>query len=200
MSNYIILGKNEDAKTIVQKVYSDNFENEMVIISENALEEIKAHFRKVLNSLAVKFEISIETFFQAFDREQDAKKIFQRVYEGVDILVEGILKKGSVSKTNPAERIMEYIDANYCDNMLSVKKISGELGYHEDYISKLFKKEYGVNLSTVIEQRRIAKACELFKNTDLKVVDVATEVGFNNVINFRKAFKKITGMTPSEYK
>lgn len=205
--NYIILGKTEDAKEVAGRIYSDNFENESIRLSEHAVSEIKKRFREAMLSLAEKFEISSEPYspfgrlLERYDREENIREKFGCIYESIDILVEEIHRKSSKNsqKVGSAQKIMEYIDAHYCDNMLSVKMIAAELGLHEDYISKLFKKEYGDNLSSVIEQRRIAKACELLKTTDQKVADIALAVGYNNVGIFRKAFKRITGTAPSEY-
>ena len=205
--NYIILGKSEDAKEVAGKIYSDNFENESLRLSEHAVCEIKRRFREAMTSLAEKFDISLEQsssfgrLLENYDRVQGVKEWFGCIYESVDALVCEILLKNNRSsvKSGSAQKVMEYINAHYCDNMLSVKMIAAELGLHEDYISKLFKKEYGDNLSSVIEQRRIAKACELLKTTDQKVADIASAVGYNNVGIFRKAFKRITGTVPSEY-
>lgn len=52
----------------------------------------------------------------------------------------------------------------------------------------------------VIENRRMEKACKLIKNTDMKISDIAQEVGYSSDISFRRAFKKKMGMSPIEWK
>ena len=95
---------------------------------------------------------------------------------------------------------MDYIQENYSDNALSLKQISLKFGFHETYISRLFKTEYGENLSGIIEKLRVEKACELIKNTDIKIGDIAEKVGYTSDLSFRRAFKKVTGMNPGEYR
>ena len=95
---------------------------------------------------------------------------------------------------------MEYVENNYCDNMLSVKQISKTLGLHENYISNLFRNEYGENLSVVIERKRIEKACELLKKSEMKISEIAEAVGYSTDASFRRAFKKITSVSPVEYR
>ena len=69
---------------------------------------------------------------------------------------------------------------------------------HENYISYIFKNAYGENLSMYIERLRIEKAQELVRNTDMMIRDIAEAVGYVSDNSFRRSFKKITGVTPTE--
>lgn len=55
-------------------------------------------------------------------------------------------------------------------------------------------------LSAVIEKLRIEKSCDLIKNTDMKIADIAEMVGYTSDKSFRRAFKKIIGVSPVEYR
>ena len=70
----------------------------------------------------------------------------------------------------------------------------------ESYISILFRCEYGEPISVVIENRRIDKACTMIKNSDMKIGDIAMAVGYSSDVSFRRAFKKIVGVSPGEYR
>jgi len=71
---------------------------------------------------------------------------------------------------------------------------------NENYVSRLIKVSYGENLSVIMERLRIEKACSLLINTNDKSEDIAELVGYSSESSFRRAFKKIMGMTPVEYR
>ena len=68
------------------------------------------------------------------------------------------------------------------------------------YISRVFKKATGKNFVDYLTYRRIEKSKELLKSSDLKVKDIAEQVGYNNSYYFIKIFRENTGITPGEYK
>ena len=55
-------------------------------------------------------------------------------------------------------------------------------------------------MSVFIEKCRIEKACNLIKNTNMKIGDIAETVGYTSDVSFRRAFKKVTGISPGEYR
>jgi two-component system, response regulator YesN len=94
--------------------------------------------------------------------------------------------------------IRDYIDDNYHDPALCLSKISDEFSISESYFSFLFKEELGENFSNYLEHRRMEHAKELITQTEINVSDVFSEVGYNNSHTFRRAFKKIYGVSPKE--
>ena len=70
----------------------------------------------------------------------------------------------------------------------------------KNYFSKLFKEVTGTNVSDYIQYLRTEKACSLLKTTNMKVIDIAEQVGFSDIKFFYEVFKKITGKTPGEYR
>ena len=63
----------------------------------------------------------------------------------------------------------------------------------------MFKKETGTTVIGFLTQYRIHKAMELLRNCRYKVYEVAELVGYRDVTYFSSTFKKIAGMSPSEY-
>ena len=68
------------------------------------------------------------------------------------------------------------------------------------YFSKLFKSVEGVNYIDYLTQVRMDRAKELLKNTDKPINAIALETGYVNEKYFRKLFKKMVGIKPSEYR
>lgn len=96
-----------------------------------------------------------------------------------------------------AATIEKYIMKNYKDPSLGLNKISDEFQISESYFSHMFKEKTGVNFSTYLENIRMAEAARLIKETDISLNELYIAVGYNNANTFRRAFKKVFGMTPS---
>lgn len=198
--NYVVVGKVEEAKDIIRKIYKDNFEDNIRMLSVRAIEIIKSRLMDCVISMSDKYDISIDNILSQLRQEQNVKSYFDIVYDTVTLIAEEISNKKKTVQNHSALKIMSYINENYCDNTLSMKQISQTFGFHENYVSNLFKAEYGENISVVIEKLRIEKACDLIKNTDMKIADIAEMVGYTSDKSFRRAFKKIIGVSPVEYR
>lgn len=105
-----------------------------------------------------------------------------------------------VSDGNLIDTIISYIKNNYSDSLLCLNKISDEFNISETYFSHLFKDKTGVNFSTFLEDIRMAKAMELIKSGEISLNEVYEAVGYNNPNSFRRAFKKVYGVTPGSVK
>ena len=68
------------------------------------------------------------------------------------------------------------------------------------YFSRIFKKETGATFNSFLNEVRIEKSKALLRNNDLKMVDIALMVGFESQSYFTKVFKKITGISPLQYR
>ena len=75
-----------------------------------------------------------------------------------------------------------------------------ELNVSKHYLSSIFKKETGENMSFFINKLRIEKAKQLLLESDMKIKEVFEQVGYSDQQYFSKVFKKITGKTVVEYK
>lgn len=93
---------------------------------------------------------------------------------------------------------MSYIDNNI-DKKLTLKEIASYVCMAETYFSSVFKKFNGISPWEYITIKRVEKAVDLIKNTNLTKLDIAEKCGFSSSSNFYKMFSKITGKTPSEY-
>ncbi len=96
--------------------------------------------------------------------------------------------------------IMQYIHANYSNPFLSINDISENTSRSQAYICAVFKEETGKTINQYITEYRITKAKVLFKNREMKVLDIAKQVGYNEADYFAKVFKKHTGISPSKFR
>lgn len=97
-------------------------------------------------------------------------------------------------------KAFDFINLHFNED-ISLGDVAGYVFMSPWYFSKLFKKESGETFSEFLLKVRINKAKELLKaNLELKTYEVAEKVGFNDSRYFGQIFKKVTGMTPSEYR
>lgn len=97
-------------------------------------------------------------------------------------------------------RIVRYIDDHYADHDLGLYAVSSKFSITESYLSFFFKEQLGENFSTYIEKVRIEKAVSLLKNTESGIMEIAEEVGYNSDKTFRRVFKKVKGVSPSDFR
>ncbi len=95
--------------------------------------------------------------------------------------------------------VLEYLEEHLEDN-LSLEEAANILEVTPAYFSRLFKKEMGVNYNNYLNRKKIKKAKNLLKNSDLPILNIALELGFTESNYFTKVFKKIAGVTPREYR
>ncbi len=96
------------------------------------------------------------------------------------------------------EKTMDYIDNNL-NSDLDLYMLSEISGMSKSYFCTVFKRYNGIKPWDYITIKRIDKALRLIMLSPEKKMNIATDCGFNNVANFYRAFKKITGRTPGDY-
>ena len=95
--------------------------------------------------------------------------------------------------------IIDYIERNLSRNV-KVSEIAQVFGYNEKYLSHRFQQLTGISLKQYIIKIKIDSANFMLSDTNKSITDIATELGFSDSHNFARAYKKSTGLTPSEYR
>ena len=96
------------------------------------------------------------------------------------------------------QNIEKYIEENL-DKKLSLTDIAESIHMNKSYISRMFKEKAGENLFDYINKRKIEKAKQLIKNNELRMYEIALNVGMEDTAYFSRDFKKYEGISPSEY-
>ena len=103
-------------------------------------------------------------------------------------------------KCNPViNEIKRYIKDNL-NNKLTLRNIAEKVGYSPNYCDSLFKKETGESIINYLIKERINEAKRLLIERTLTIKEIALFVGFEDYNYFSRTFKKITGVSPTEYK
>lgn len=94
---------------------------------------------------------------------------------------------------------MDFIDQHITDE-LTLKELSLVANMSTSYFSQLFKELNGFSAWDYIISKRVDQAQRLLISSNESIYSIALQSGFNNTTNFYKAFKKITGVSPSTYR
>jgi len=97
------------------------------------------------------------------------------------------------------EDISAFIDQHYMKE-LSMKNAASAMNYSDAYFCKLFKQCFHVNFSTYLNEYRIRKAQSMMENPRINIKDIGLACGYTDSNYFSRVFKRITGLTPTEYR
>jgi len=96
-------------------------------------------------------------------------------------------------------KAMAYIHAHFSEP-LTREAIADHIGISADYLTDCFRQELGITPSTYIRRYRIRQACDLLRNTDQSITQIALAVGFSDGAHFTRTFQKEIGTTPRAYR
>ena len=92
-----------------------------------------------------------------------------------------------------------YILTNF-RNALTLNDVASEVALAPTYFSRLFKAETGINFKTYLNNMRFEYAKKLLDHSDMTVMQICSDCGFNDYPNFTRRFKQYTGLSPAQYK
>lgn len=98
-----------------------------------------------------------------------------------------------------SDKIVQIIQTEY-DQEISLDIIADRLHYNPNYLSSVFKKEYGENFVDYLMGFRLQKAKSLLQETNIPIKEIAEKLQYRNSQNFIRFFKKKVGMTPGDYR
>jgi AraC-like DNA-binding protein len=83
---------------------------------------------------------------------------------------------------------------------LSLTKLAKAVNTSANHLSEKFKQVTGVNFVDYVAHTRFEKACQLLQDVDLRISQIAFEVGFQSLSQFNRVFKRLSGKSPSAYR
>lgn len=95
---------------------------------------------------------------------------------------------------------VEYIGEHLFREAFGLQEAAGHVGMSPSYFSKLFKEEMGIGFMQYVTERRMEEAKRQLNDPRCRSSEIAYAVGYSDYPHFAKAFKKYTGLSPSEYR
>lgn len=94
---------------------------------------------------------------------------------------------------------LTYIKEHYKEKIY-IADLAGQVSLNEQYFCRFFKKAIGHSPIEYVNEYRIKQALRLLEETDLSVMEICLECGYNNLGNFLREFRKLTNTTPLQYR
>lgn len=95
-------------------------------------------------------------------------------------------------------RARDHIDRNFSEP-LDLAEVANVAGFSKFHFHRLFSSTYGVTPATYLTQRRIERAQDLLRATNLTVTEVCFAVGYSSLGSFSSRFSDLVGETPSQF-
>lgn len=94
--------------------------------------------------------------------------------------------------------VLRYVEENYVNGSLT--ELAESLHYEFAWLSREIKNRTGKNYTRLVQERRLAQAEFLIKNSDIKISEIARQTGYDNISYFHRLFNKTYKMTPKKYR
>lgn len=119
-----------------------------------------------------------------------------RMNSDVSSMPEGLRQKNGFDQVRPA---LEYIRDHYAMPM-KVAQIASVCHMSESHFRRLFEENIGMTPVEYLNQVRVKKACDMIKKTGSSMEEIAVKVGFTTTSTFNRNFKRVTGVSPYQWK
>ncbi|WP_339203574.1 helix-turn-helix domain-containing protein [Paenibacillus sp. FSL R5-0636] len=198
-------GELEEAERIVRAIIAQNMEQRELSIEmkHQLVGEMKGTFLKLLDQKAFTEYSEIESVKRRvidIGSSESLETIQNEFFDIMEELCGLIANKKKDIHIQIIKQIKDYTAKNYSDTELTLYRVAEQVERPEKYISQLFKEVTGVNFSDHLIKVRMDQAIILLKENGLTVDEIAVRVGYNSSHSFRRAFKRLMGVSPSTYR
>lgn len=194
-------GSAQELNALLDDIYQRNVREMELSPAEMRLMLDELHLT-VRNALQEVFELS--TTHVRVERIREAAtvdEIFNYYRQVLDMALAESGKQLIHDSANELEaEICAYLEANLFSPELSLNGMADRFGVSTKMIGLVCKKHYGQTFLSYVRNRQIHHAVELLQTTDLLLEDIAQQCGFTNLLTFRRNFKAVMNMNPSDFR
>lgn len=199
--NLIRLKETEKAKSLTDSIITDIFTN--------------AQNYQQIQNYSIQLICSIKRSIFLLGISPDAMDSFVSLYQTVlasepgdleihfrlccDYLINLIRQQNNNRNFAVKQRINQYLKENSAKS-ITLKNLSEHLNLSMQYVSKIFKEEFGENLTEYVTKQRIEQSKNLLLQTKDPISNIAIKIGYSDSNYFCRIFKKQTGLTPKEFR
>lgn len=129
-----------------------------------------------------------------------------RINEKLNILLTLLMEsswhcesRANAPKRMEISRVKAFLDEHYSEK-ISLESVASNFFIDKHYLARLFKEQYGVTLVTYLLQIRITHAKRMLRFTDKSIEEIGLECGIGELSYFSRVFKKLEGVSPSEFR
>lgn len=165
-------------------------------------------FTTLCSRAAIRGGLVPETAFSLCDRYmkrvEDAKSLAQLVDVSHSMFRDFVLRvhrrKNQAGSVSPQVRkACDYIEL-HLENRIDIHTLASLVGYADYYFSNKFKRETGLSIRDYVMHCKVERSKQLLKDTKLSIQEISEALGFSVQNHFAAVFRKLTGMSPTEYR
>lgn len=160
---------------------------------ENMLAEIERN-----GSLQLGFDSKL--VIPRFELYETLEELASDFYQLFDMITSRLSEKRSGKQEEMLRKINEIIEEQYADPALSLNYIADELNMSSYHISRVYRQQHQTTIVDVINQVRMEHAKQMLIDSETSVAEIANKTGYTSSSYFHRIFKKLYGVTPSEYR
>ncbi len=164
---------------------------EIIFIIARAAVEAGANLEEILG---FKYQC-----IQNLSKDDSQETLYYFLRKAFDQLFECIYQNRNIRHTRIFIKAKEFIWGNY-NRDISLKKIAAAVEINPFYLSHLFRNEMGISFLEYLTSVRISIAKKLLQQTDLSIIEICLEVGYQDPSHFARIFRKQEGIRPLEYR
>ncbi|MDD9266108.1 helix-turn-helix domain-containing protein [Paenibacillus sp. GCM10023248] len=205
MLNAVKIGELQEVHRIFEQLLEHNFSERQLSAEmvQQLFGELKGTFFKLLQHSPFTDQ-SVSQGLKARVEQLQLSTSLERFRNEVLGLLEAfcsrVLKMKEDSTGEMIGKIIAYLDNHYSDADMNLYKISLAVELPEKSISQLFKEQTGEHVSDYLEKIRIKNATDYLFNSEHTIDEISQYVGYNSAHAFRRAFKRVSGVSPSIYR
>ena len=166
---------------------------------KNIIYDITSELMKAFPNIKLFIDPSI---YEGFDdvKNQNIYELYKVFMDKVKNLIHLIkILRLDLQDKGIIKQVCNYILKNI-DNNISLSMVADRLYMNKTYISESFKQKIGISFTEYVAIAKMERAKVLILNEDLKTYEIAERLGYRDTEYFSKVFKKITGLTPTEFR
>jgi len=167
-------------------------------VLQRILNIVEAHLRKEVKEEAELQNMADTLLHSVEDNNYDAMMSTLNEYLDMALLTDTEIG-GYYSGKETIKVVVDYIN-EYFHEEITLGNLSEKFHIESSYLSKLFKKETGNNLIYHLARKRIEKAKEMITKNDMSLTEISFSVGYDDYNYFNKVFRKMSGVSPREYR
>lgn len=181
--------------TLFSRAFNSNSYQNLYSVSKELYAILRRH-NELMPGYSDKPDISPDSNWQFWLNGKDIKKWFIDKFRNINNEKKRLFEH---SYSRVIAKAIDFIHINYKNSYLEINNIADAVHLSTGHLCALFKKETGKTVNNFITEVRIAEAKKLLDESNLKVYEISSTVGYQTSQYFSQVFYKLTGVYPAEY-
>ncbi|WP_284646298.1 AraC family transcriptional regulator [Paenibacillus silviterrae] len=204
LNNTVLAGESGELASLLEHIYAENLQKRKLAPSvlHQLLLELRGTLTKISGQMQIKNGQALDDWPSKLVQAKhgDFAETYSLISKYLLVLCEEAKQNRNRHNEDTLRQMLEFIEIEYGNPDLSLTSLSTHMKLTESYISYFFKQHLQMNFSVYLENKRLDKACELLAHSGHSIQDIAAQVGYSSDRVFRRAFKRVKGIQPTQYR